>query len=124
MSKKIPFYLFWIIPLSNLTNFKLLFTSYNQQLYYALLFVILAYLIINFKVKKINPFSVILLVTTACSLIFNTIPEYFDSTFRWFGWVLVFITLGPLVSNSKLLKCYYNLELGIVNYLEWLKKNA
>ena len=31
---------------------------------------------------------------------------------------------GPLVSNSKLLKCYYNLELGIVNYLEWLKKNA
>lgn len=31
---------------------------------------------------------------------------------------------GPLVSKSKLLKCYYNLELGIINYLEWLKKNA
>jgi len=98
--KKIPYVIFAIIVSIRLTNLKLIFPFFNQQLYYAFLFIILAYLMINFKVKKINPFSVLLIITTACSLIFNTIPEYFDSTFRWFGWVLILITLGPLISNS------------------------
>ncbi|MDA7659057.1 O-antigen ligase family protein [Akkermansiaceae bacterium] len=99
MKNNLAFFLFTVIPVFSITNVTLFVPLWSQQIYYGLLAVILAYLVIIFRVNKVNVFSITLLLATASSLIFNATPERFNSTFRWLGWVLVVCSLGPMFSS-------------------------
>lgn len=92
------------------------FIHINQMMYYALIFTLLATLLL-FTIKRVNILGLVFVLFSGLSLLVNTVPEYFNATERWLGFGLVFILFGPLISNTQfvifrqrafnlLLKCF------------------
>ncbi|WP_420552525.1 O-antigen ligase family protein [Tenacibaculum aiptasiae] len=98
--KKISYYIFIFIALVILTNLKFAFPFFTQQLYYGLILLILMLNLFQFKIRYLNPLAILLIITTALSLLANNTPSFFQAESRWLAWLLIFIVFGPFMINS------------------------
>ena len=99
--KKLPYLIFTLVSAIVLTNLKFLLPFFTQDLYYTSLFFILSIIILQTKIRHVNPKALILIVATALSLWVNSPPEYFQSKSRWVAWLLIFLLFGPVFRSQS-----------------------
>lgn len=88
-----------LLLLSSLTGFYQL----PQWIYYGVLGVLaLQVLMMNRGERRFNAPIIIFILISALGLIVNQPPAYFNAWYRLLGFILVVITVGPLVTNDRI----------------------